>query len=493
MMSAVNPFRLLPRHAARITSLLAALLLAACASTGGLHTHAVAIDPQNVRAARSLSATPLSSAAWPRTAWWHRYGDAQLDHLIANALKGQPGLSIATARMHRAQALAQIAAASLSPQVGAEATSMRQRFSAHAMIPKPLAGTWNSTNQATLGAHYDLDLWGGDRATLQAAVDRAHAAEVDLHAAQLMLTTALTRVYLRLDSAYAQLTLAENTLHQREQILMLTRQRVAAQIDSALELTQAEAALPVSREHIAAIHGSIALLDNQLAALQGKGPDAGLRIERPRLAPAHTASVPSDVPATLIGRRPDVVAARWRVEAAAHDIDAARARFYPNISLNTFVGLQSLGFDKFLSAGSRVAGIGPAISLPIFDGGRLRGNLAAHQAGYDAAVERYNATVIAAVHDVVDQLVALRWLADQSREQDRALVLSRRAYALADTRYRSGIANYLQVLAAETSVLTQRRLAIATAARRRELQLNLIRALGGGYSPAPQPHIAAQN
>jgi NodT family efflux transporter outer membrane factor (OMF) lipoprotein len=202
--------------------------------------------------------------------------------------------------------------------------------------------------------------------------------------------------------------------------------------------------------------------------------------------------LPSNLPTELIGRRPDVVAARWRVEAAGEDIRVAKAQFYPNISLNAFVGVQSLGLDDFLSAGSRIAGIGPAISLPIFDGGRLRGNLAAHQASYDVAVERYNAIIISSVHDVVDQLVSLHWLEEQAREQDQALKLTRHAYALAADRYRNGVANYLQVLSAERQVLAQRALVIATAARRRELQLNLIRALGGGYVPQAQPKFARQ-
>ena len=162
----------------------------------------------------------------------------------------------------------------------------------------------------------------------------------------------------------------------------------------------------------------------------------------------------------------------------------AKAGFYPNISLNALVGLQSLGFDQFLDAGSRVLGIGPAISLPIFDGGRLRGYLGTRQAGYDAAVEHYNATVITAVHDVVDQLVSLHWLQEQMQQEDQALQLNQRAYELAQARYRSGLANYLQVLSAETQVLAQKQLVIASQSRQRELRLNLIRALGGGYQPA---------
>ncbi|RDJ97825.1 fusaric acid resistance protein [Paraburkholderia lacunae] len=475
-----------------VSTMLATMLLAACASSSGLHTHAKAIDPQDLEAAHSLSSVSLSTAAWPGEAWWIDLGDDQLNRFMSDALQGQPSLHAAEARVRAAQAVSGIAGAALYPQANASATSTRLRFSEAGTVPPPIAGTWQTINDAALGVSYELDFWGKNRAAVEAALDRAHATEVDLQAARLVLTTTLTRTYLRLDAAYDLRDLAESTLKQREQTLALTRRRVAAQIDSELELTQAEAALPAARERIASLDESIALLNNQLAALQGKGPDAGLVVQRPHLAKVGTVQLPSDLPVELIGRRPDVVAGRWRVEAARRDIKVARAQFYPNISLNAFVGLQRLGFDDFLSAGSRVIGIGPALSLPIFDGGRRRGNLALNQAAYDESVETYNATLIDALHDVVDQLVSLHWLEAQEREQNEALQLTQHAYDLAISRYRSGVANYLQVLIAESQVLLQKRLVIESQARERELRLNLIRALGGGYLPttSPDPRLA---
>jgi NodT family efflux transporter outer membrane factor (OMF) lipoprotein len=383
-----------------------------------------------------------------------------------------------------ADAVARIAGAALAPQANASFHSTRERFSEHGTVPPPMAGSWQTVNDASLGLHYELDFWGKNRAAVDAALDRSHAAEVDLQAARLMLATSMVRAYLRLDAAYARRDLAQATLTQRQQTLALTRKRVAAQLDSALELTQAEAALPAAREQISAANEAIARIGNQIAALEGEGPDAGLTIARPHLAPPAPVAVPENLPVGLVGRRPDVVAQRWRVEAAGQDIKVAKARFYPDVSLNAFVGLQRLGFDDFLSAGSRVLGVGPAISLPIFDGGRLRGNLALHQAGYDATVEAYNATVLAAVHDVVDQLVSLHWLDERQQQERQALALSEHAYDLAQARYRSGLASYLQVLGAEGQVLAQKRRVIASQARQRELQLDLVRALGGGYLAA---------
>lgn len=467
----------------RAGAVLATLALAACASTGGLHTHAHIADAKAIRAGDSLKAVPLSAAAWPKRSWWKDFGDEQLNRLVDNALDGQPQLRVAEARVRAAQALVGIAGAPLYPSVNAHVSSERERFSEHGTVPPPIAGTWQTINNASLGLDYELDFWGKNRATLNAAVDRVHATQVDLQASRLMLSIAVVRTYLRLDSAYALQDLLQATLAQRQKILALTHARVKAQVDSNLELTQAESALPAVQEQLEAIGGTIALLRNQLAALEGEGPDAGLTLERPHVAIGGPVRIPSNLPVDLIGRRPDVVAQRWRVEAERQDIKVARAQFYPDISLNAFVGLQHLGFSGLLSAGSRVLGIGPAISLPLFEGGRLRGNLAFNQAGYDAAVERYNATVLTAVHDVVDQLTALAWIDRQQDEQDQAIDLSQRAYDLAIARYRNGLANYLQVLSAEGQVLAQERRQIGLYEHRRELRVELIRALGGGYAP----------
>lgn len=486
----VVPMFFCARHGLSVARLLLGLLIAiamtmlvACASQGDQATRASRVDPDRLAVADSLSSTTLSPASWPKETWWTDFGDGQLDQLISEALRGQPGLRIAEARVREAEAGAGIVRSTLYPQIDGSLKSTRQRFSEHALVPRPVAGTWDSVNEVSLGASYELDFWGENRAAIGAALDRASAAEVDLQAARLILATTLARTYLRLDLAYAQLDLAQDTLAQREKTLDLTRRRVSAQIDSQWELTQAEAALPEARERITALHESIALINNQIASLQGKGPDAGLTIQRPHMAEVGAVALPTDLPAELIGRRPDIVAERWRVEAASQDIKAAKARFYPNVSLNAFVGSQSLGLNEFLSGGSRVMGIGPAISLPIFEGGRLRSHLGVRQAEYDEAVETYNATVIAAIHDVIDQLVSLHWLEQEVQEQDEALRLTQRAYEIATSRYRSGLANYLQVLAAESQVLTQKREALETRTRQRELRLNLIRALGGGYAP----------
>ena len=196
------------------------------------------------------------------------------------------------------------------------------------------------------------------------------------------------------------------------------------------------------------------------------------------------------IPADLLGRRADIAAARWRVEASMRDVASAKAQFYPNINLAAFAGFNSLGFGDLLRSGSEQWGVGPALTLPIFEGGRLRANLRGKTADEDAAVESYNAAVINAVRDVADQVASSQSIVRQQTEQRAAQAAAEGAYQIALQRYKAGLGNYLNVLTAETSVLTQRRLAVDLAARSMDTQLALISALGGGYQAGPQAGMA---
>ena len=446
-------------------------------------------DANSLAAQRALADVHVSPAAWPKHDWWSAYGDPQLDALIAEALQGSPTLNVAAARARKALALAAGAHAGEMPRVDLSGASTRERFSANGLVPPPGGGTTRTVNalQATLS--WDIDLWGRNRATAEAALGEARAAEVDRHAAELALSTGIAQAYVQLQRAYLQLDVAERTLRQREQIQGLTRDRNAAGLDSRVELKQAEAAVPATREQIEELEERIALARNAIAALIGAGPDRGLAITRPAATTLKRVEVPVDVPAELIGRRPDVVAQRWRIEAARSAIDAAKAEFYPNVNLAAFVGLQSLGSATFLNAASRTFGAGPAFTLPVFDAGRLRANLAGKDADYDIAVEQYNQTLVEALRDIVDQLASLRSVAAQREQQAAAIVATREAYGLAVLRYREGLGNYLQVLSAEQPLLAQESLQADLDARELELSINLVRALGGGYVPGADINV----
>jgi NodT family efflux transporter outer membrane factor (OMF) lipoprotein len=469
-----------PRLHAAISTLAAALLAAGCASFDGLATKAVRTDAAELSADKSLAEANVFAAAWPAANWWRRFGDPQLDALIAEALAGNPGVGAARARIDRAVALAAISGAALAPQANAGVNVTRQRYSSNGIFPPPIAGSWHTQTDLAATFSYEFDLWGHNRAAYDATLGQARAAEVDAYALHLLLAASVARAYAQLGRSFEQLDLAQASLKQRQAILDLTRQRVVAGLDSDVELKQSEGSIPAARQRIAQIEEEIALGRNLIAALLGTGPDRGLAITRPHLQ-EQSIALPSILPADLLGRRPDVVAQRWRVESARRDIDAAKAQFYPNINLSALIGVQSISFAKLLTARSEDPSFGPALRLPLFDGGRLRGNLAAKDADYDLAVEQYNQTLVDAMREVVDQLASLRSVDTQRAELERGLAAARDAYTLASARYRAGVASYLQVLAAETPLLEQQNLRASLRARELELSINLIRALGGGF------------
>ncbi|MBU6261188.1 MAG: efflux transporter outer membrane subunit, partial [Burkholderiales bacterium] len=423
--------------------------------------------------------------------WWRGFGDPALDALVERALADQPGLKVAAARVERARAAVGLARSADGPHLDASASVDRERLSGTAIYPPPLGGTLMTLPEVKLGGDWEFDFFGRNRAAIAAALGQVRAAEADRAAARNLLAAGVAHGYLQLARLVEQREVARAALRQRQRMLALIRERVGAGLDTHLELRQGEGALPENRQQIEALDEQIMLQRHVLAALTAQPPDA-LDALAPRLAALHPVALPGAIPADLLGRRADIAAARARVEAAAGEVDAARAQFYPNINLGGFIGLTSVGLGKLLEANSREFGVGPAISLPIFDGGRLRANLRGRSADYDAAVESYNGSVVDALHEVADALGSLRSVARQRAEQARAQQAVASSYELAQQRYRAGLSNELGVLGAETPVLAQRRLGVELAARTIESQIALMRALGGGYvAPAGAPAGAA--
>jgi NodT family efflux transporter outer membrane factor (OMF) lipoprotein len=462
-------------------ALLIALVATGCASTDGLEKHSAPNDPLQLKAVQSLASVPIEPGSWPKDEWWKTLGDPQLDALIGEALSASPTVRLAGARVNRAVALAEAAGAPLSPQVAASLDASRQRLTENGIYPPQLAGRWIWQNAALLNFSYDFDFWGRNSAAHAAALGQAKAAEADTHGAALVLSTAIALAYVQLARTYDQIDLARELLAQREGLLALAHERLHAGLDSKVELRQAEGAPFETRQRLVQLEESAAVTRHQLAALLGQGPDRGIALARPRLAAGSMLALPSVLPADLLGRRPDIVASRWRVEAAAKDADAARAEFYPNLNLVAFAGLQAITWTRFLELGSRSIGVGPALRLPVFDSGRLRGNLGGKYADYDAAAEQYNQALADALRDVADQVAAWRSINEQQAEVDKGLATAQSAHELALARYRAGLSSYLAVLGAEAQLTAQRSLAAELRARRLEAAIGLAHALGGGY------------
>ena len=335
----------------------------------GCATFDKAPPPQAEIGLAKLGAT-TTAVAWPRDDWWHRYGDAQLDALIAEGLAGSPTLAAARSRIVRADAAAGVARSALLPQVNGNGTATYQRFSENYIYPPPLAGNWRTDARATLDFSYEFDFWDKNGSALRAALSRTQAAAADAQSAQLTLTAGIARVYFDLQRLFAQREVSRAAITQREDIVRITSERFAAGLDTKVEVRQAEAALGTVRTELAQYDDAIAVARNRLAALVGAGPERGTRIVAVAVTPLPVAALPPSIPLDLVGRRPEIAASKWRVEAAHEDINVARAQFYPNINIIAFAGLTSLGLSNFLLSSSSILGAGPAIHLPIFEGGR---------------------------------------------------------------------------------------------------------------------------
>src|SRR5690606_8889558 len=304
------------------------LAVSGCAGTGNLQPAAAPHDPDSLEVARSLAGAPLSPAAFPRADWWRALGDPQLDALVDEALRGTPSLAAADARVRKPQAQAGLADAARKPTVGGSAQY------AVAQLPSGLAGDeigGQLMHNAVLMANLDwpLDVWGGKRADYEAALDQAHASEIEAQAARLALAANVARSYVALAQAFESKDVAGREQARSEDLLKLARQRVDAGLDNRMSLRNAEAAIATAKAQAEGAQQQIDTLRNAIAALLGQGPDRGLAIERPQLLQAPAPALPSTLPSELLGHRPDVVAARWRVEAAGQGIKSAKAKFKP--------------------------------------------------------------------------------------------------------------------------------------------------------------------
>lgn len=466
------------------------LAAAALSALAGCASVDLRTPPAATRSIDSLGVA-ATTIDWPREEWWHRYRDPQLDQLMTESLAGSPSLTIARARLARATAAAGVARAALLPEVNANGTITYQRFSENYIFPPPYGGSWWTDNRLTLDFSYEIDFWNKNGAALEAALSQAQAAAADEQQARVILTTSLAQAYFNLQRLFAQRDVSLAAIAQREDVVRITAQRFGAGLDTRIEVKQAEAALATVRTELAQYNGAISAARNQVAALVGAGPNRGDAVVARADDDRQVAARPSAVPLDLLGHRPDVVASRWRIEAARHDIEVAKAQFYPNINIAAFAGLSSLGLSNFLLAASSIAGVGPAIHLPIFEGGRLNANLRGRDADADLAVGSYNQAVIEAVHEVADVLSGMDGLAKTRVEQAIARDATTDAYNTAVIRYRAGLGNYLTVLTAQTQQLVQDRLDADLHARAFELDVSLVRALGGGFVDASPDNVTA--
>ncbi|GLQ45133.1 RND transporter [Dyella lipolytica] len=417
----------------------------------------------------------------PRNNWWQLYGDAELDALQTKLLANNADLAAALAHYTQAQAFSNEARSELFPQVGLGASAQRQRQSDTAPpLRNPAAPADYNTYTVGVQASYEVDLWGRVRNTVEAGRDNALAAEADLASAQLSLQAQLADSYMQLRGLDQQIALLQQTIQAYERALKLTETLHAGGIVSGLDVSRAKTQLSDARSQWSQTVAQRTLMQDAIAVLVGENASNFSLPEQ--TAAISVPAVPLAVPSALLQRRPDVAAAERRVAAANAGIGVARAAWFPSLTLNAQGGYQSTGWANLLTAPNRIWAIGPMLAADLFDGGYRKATIVVAKAQTDEAGATYRGVVLGAFQQVQDNLALLDHLGTASTDQKDASDAAQHALDLSMTQYKHGAVSYLDVVQAQTVALQEQRGLLQLDTQRLRASVQLIRALGGGWS-----------
>jgi NodT family efflux transporter outer membrane factor (OMF) lipoprotein len=436
-------------------------------------TQTLATDPQAEKIVQE----------WPRAQWWQAFQNPELTRLIETALRDNPSLRVVSARLTQAEAAADFQAAEMLPSIHASVELHHRRFSATDFYGPNGGKTFTGAYIDPMVFHYHLDLWGKDKAALEAALGKEKAQASELAMARLLLSAAIARSYFSLCATEEDAELARDLsgkIEEKRQLAELRWQRGLSNQDPVYANRQQ---LEAARQRETRARHDTQVLRNRLATLAGQGPDWGKSVRAARIEILGYLPKPETVALGLLAHRPDVAAALWRVKSAAQMIKVAKTNFYPDVDLVGFAGLRSLNLkDLFLSHGASVAyGMGPTLTLPIFEGGRLEAELKNQEAGFDAAVESYNDTLLTAVQQVADSLAEWRQSSEHEMSEARALKAAEAESELARKRFQAGLSDRDGMIDAETALIEQRLTASELHNAHLLAAVSLIEALGGGY------------
>jgi NodT family efflux transporter outer membrane factor (OMF) lipoprotein len=424
-----------------------------------------------------------------RRDWWTVFGDARLDGLEADLAKANSSLASAAARYDQSRALAAQAGAALIPEVDVVGSVQANRQSRNRPLRLPAGnGPYNyDNNQLGAAVNYELDLWGRIRNTIAASTDQAQASAADLRGVELSLEAQLADDYMALRGADAELRLLNDTVTAYGRAYDLTRTRHEGGAASGLDEGRAETQLRTAKALIPDVLAQRALYEHAIAVLVGR-PASAFSIPATDAAPAPPRT-PVTAPSALLQRRPDVAAAERRAAAANAQIGVAKAAYFPTITLGLSAGFQDAGGVNLLQAPNSYWTLGPTLVAPLFDGGRRRAQTRYAEAQFAQAAADYKQTVLGAFQDVEDELALNNQLADEAEEQARAVAAAVKTQDLALTRYQLGAADFLEVTTAQTAALVVQQSALTVQTRRLQASVNLIRALGGGWSREALPKL----
>ena len=492
------------RHSLAAAAAAALALAPACAVGPNYKRPETAVPPAYKEAAPAVNAAaPTAASEWKpaepadaaaREAWWTAFGDPTLNALEDAVAVSNQNLALADAQFRGARAVARGARAELFPTVSVSPSVTRSHspLSRTSALPGAPAGT-ATTYQLAGDVSYEFDAWGRIRRNIESRVEAAQASAADLETVRLSLHAELAADYFTLRGIDAQVSLLRSNVAAYDKARQLTVDRHNQGVASGVDVAQAETQLESTRAQLTELELSRAQLEHAIAILTGQPPSAF------SIAPAETAigpvAVPPDLPSNLLERRPDIAAAERRVASANAGIGVAQAAFFPQFLLNATGGWEGSSVTKWFSAPSLFWSLGVALAQTIFDGGaRIAGKEQA-VAAWDATVASYRESVLEAFQDVEDQLAALRLLARESEEQVRAVAAADRALDLAVSRYKGGVTSYLEVVTAQATALTNERTAVDLKTRQLVANVNLIKALGGGWNaqelPAPGAVLAS--
>jgi NodT family efflux transporter outer membrane factor (OMF) lipoprotein len=446
-------------------------------TAGGLGNPALNSAPGPV--ASTVGATP----AWPSAEWWHGFGSAQLDDLMAQARKANDDVAAAIARVKEADAQAQISGAPLFPALSIGGDGSRQRAKQSSTAAPGTAGaTPISFNQFSLQAtaSYQLDFWGKNRALYDAAKFAANASRYDRATIELTVMTGVATTYFQAVELHDRLDVAEQDLSTAQAILKDLTLEATVGTANALDVAQQATTVATLNASIPPLRQQLRQSIDALAVLVGKMPQ---ELEAPKgtLNDLAEPVVGPGLPSELIARRPDVAEAEAQLMSANANIQAARAAFLPSIDLTASGGFVSTALSSFFSPANKVFSLSGGVTQEIFQGGALTGGYRLTKARYAELLSDYHKSVISAFSNVEDALVAAQQTAEQYRRQQDAVAKARRAYEITEIQLHAGIVNVLTVLNTQSALFSAEDSLVQVRFAHLQALVQLFNALGGGW------------
>jgi NodT family efflux transporter outer membrane factor (OMF) lipoprotein len=422
-----------------------------------------------------------------RGKWWEIFDDPQLNALEEELTVSNQNLKVAESRFRQARSMVRFNRSAEFPTISTSPRVVNERESANQPY-FPASQVNNGTGAFTLpfDLSYEVDLWGRVRRTVSASREEAQASAADLQTANLSLHSELAVDYFELRSADAQKQLLDDTVKAYTYALQLTQNRFVGGAAPKSDVAQAQTQLDGTRVQDTDVTVVRAQFEHAIATLIGK-PPAEFSIPFAPQTPLQFPVIPVGLPASLLERRPDIAAGERRVAEANDQIGIARTAFYPSLILGASGGFTGTSITNWFNWPSRMWAVGPQMSQTIFDAGRRRAVSESATANYDGTVASYRQTALTAFQEVEDNLAALRILETEAQQQQQTTASASESLQLFTNRYEGGVDNYLQVITAQTVLLTNQRNEIDIMRRRIDASVLLVKAIGGGWDTTQLP------